>query len=94
MPQPTQQTCGNCRFLDDNYKDGEPQDATDTRHKFRIMRILSARFSGIFLKSIKEIGAVNGNLISNPTDQLPILWNRAFSIRSKDFSRLSIKSFP
>ena len=24
MPNP-QQTCGNCRFLDDNYKDGEPR---------------------------------------------------------------------
>ena len=25
MPQPTEQNCGNCRFLDDTYKDGKPR---------------------------------------------------------------------
>ena len=25
MPQPPQQNCGNCRFLDDNYKDETPR---------------------------------------------------------------------
>jgi hypothetical protein len=39
MPQPPQQNCGNCRFMIDNYKDGNPrchryppqaQDETDT----------------------------------------------------------------
>ena len=25
MPQPPEQTCGNCRFMIDNYKDGKPR---------------------------------------------------------------------
>ena len=25
MPQPSEQNCGNCRFLDDKYKDGKPR---------------------------------------------------------------------
>ena len=25
MPQPSNQTCGNCRFLDDTYTDGTPR---------------------------------------------------------------------
>ena len=25
MPQPPQQNCGNCRFLDDTYTDGNPR---------------------------------------------------------------------
>ena len=25
MPQPSEQTCGNCRFMIDNYKDAKPR---------------------------------------------------------------------
>ena len=68
MPQPDNQNCENCRFFDDNYKDISPrchryppqaQDETELGAPLYI-RSLNCMF-GDSLKSIKAIGAENGN---------------------------------